>query len=114
VSWAKDGAVLPVNLCLSAFRYSLTIALAIRRPALSLNTVVRSKGVSLSMEGPFEGAWKDMLVAAREDLEVWSCGEKSPRQRRPDAKPWCLAFNGRRRVEESRACSGNAARGRQA
>ena len=85
------------NLCLSAFKYSPTIYLAIRRPALSLNTVVRSMGVSLSVERPFEGAWKDMLVAAREDVEVWSCGEQSPRQRRPDVKPWCLAFNGRRR-----------------
>jgi hypothetical protein len=52
-----------------------------------LNTVFRSKGVSLWAEGLFDGVWEDMLVAEREDLEVRSCGEKSPRQRRLDVKP---------------------------
>ncbi len=77
----------PADLCLSAFKYSPTINLAIRRPALSLNTVSRSTGVSLRMEGLLEGVREDMLVAERGDLEVRSCGEKSPRQRRLDVKP---------------------------
>jgi hypothetical protein len=114
VSWAKDGVVSPANLGFSAsFRYSLTMNLAIRRPALSRNTVVRSNGVSRSMKRLLEGAWEVILVAAREDLEEWSCGERSPRQRRPDAKGWRLAFNGLRRGVESDSCSGSAARGRQ-
>jgi hypothetical protein len=39
------------------------------------------------MEGLLEGVREDMLVAERGDLEVRSCGEKSPRQRRLDVKP---------------------------
>jgi hypothetical protein len=44
---------------------------------------------------------------------VRSCGEKSPRQRRLDVKPCCLAFNGGRKIVKSRACSVGVLRGRQ-
>jgi hypothetical protein len=113
VSCAKEGPACPANVCLSAsFRYSPTMNRAIRRPALSLKTVVRSKGLSLWVEMLVKGAWEDMLVAAREDLEVWSCGGRSPRPRRPDVKACSLAFNVLRRLGVERAGGGSARGGR--